>query len=116
MSNFGTLNAYQDGPSWFIIGLLRGRFNRDCPTGEIPCNANTFLNKFLSAKGQCLAQKFRTPGRIYSTENMWWGRMVNFILGTFEDILQEFGFNRAIKNIRFGFLHNAYHLYSILEM
>lgn len=47
MGNFGTLNAYQDGASRFITRLLRGRFNKNYPIGEVPCKANTFLNKSL---------------------------------------------------------------------
>lgn len=42
--------------------------------------------------------------------------MVDFMLGTFGNILQKFGLYKAIKNVQFGFSHNAYHLYSILEM
>lgn len=41
VGNFGTLNAYQDGPGRFITGLLPGRLNKDYPIGKVPCKANT---------------------------------------------------------------------------
>lgn len=51
MGNFGALNAYQDGPRRFITGLFSGRFIRDYLIGEFLCKTDTFLNKFISAKG-----------------------------------------------------------------
>lgn len=99
VGNFGTLNAYQDSPNLFITGLLLGRFNKDYPIGEVPCRANTFLNKFLSAKRQYLAQNFRIPDWIHSTENIWWSYKIDFMLSTLGDILKEFGFYGAIKNV-----------------
>lgn len=30
--------------------------------------------------------------------------------------MQQFGLYRAIRNVQFGFSHNAHHLYSVLEM
>lgn len=80
------------------------------------CWANTFLNMFLPAKGQYPAQNFRTPDWIHSTENMWWSRMVDFMLSTYGDILRNFGLYRAIEKVQFGLLHKAYHLFTVLKM
>lgn len=42
--------------------------------------------------------------------------MVDIILTTFRDTLQNFGLYGAIRNVQFGFSHNTYHLYNILEI
>lgn len=116
VGHFGTSSAYQDASSKSIIELLPNRFNKDYPLREVLRRANTFSDKFLSEKGQYPAHNFITPGWIYSIENMWWSRMVNFILTIFRNTFRNFGLYSAIRNVQFGLLQNTHHLNSVLEM
>lgn len=42
--------------------------------------------------------------------------MISFIFSKFEAILKDIGLYGTIRNIQYGLLQSAYHLFSILEM
>lgn len=42
--------------------------------------------------------------------------MINFVLSEFEATLKDIGLYKAIRNIQYGLLQSAYHLYNVLEM
>lgn len=47
---------------------------------------------------------------------MWLSRMISFVLSNFEAILKDIWLYGAIRNVKYGLRHSAYHLFNILEM
>lgn len=90
VSNFGTLNAYKNGPIRFMNDLLPERFNKDYPLVRFAVKPTPFYTSFFLLKGNTLL-KILGPSWIHLTENMWCCRVVDFMLGTFGDILRDFG-------------------------
>lgn len=54
VSNFGTLNAYKNGPIRFMNDLLPERFNKDYPLVRFAVKPTPFYTSFFLLKGNTL--------------------------------------------------------------
>lgn len=54
-----------------ITGLLPGSVRHELPKGEIPKQANCFINRFMKVKGEFPTSEFKAIGWVHTTEKMW---------------------------------------------
>lgn len=74
-----------------MIGLLSGRVNKDYHIGDDPCRTDSFLNRSVAAKGQYLAQNFKTPRWIHSIDKLLWSIIVGYMPSSSEFMLKDLG-------------------------
>jgi len=107
--------AYQIGQGRKTIGLQPGLVRAEYPTRETPQRVPTFINRFMTAKGDFPSSEFRVIGWIHSSEKQWWFRMVNFALVQLEDLLWQAGLYGAVRAILHGIPQSNHHFYAVLE-
>ena len=73
-------STFPVGHSRDVIGLLSGSMRQEYPKGETPKQANTFISKFMEAKGDFPKSEFQALGWVHTSDKGCWARMVGFVL------------------------------------
>ena len=110
---FQKVNRY-DSHDRSAVGLFPASRKSDVPVGEIPQLAATFLNSFMEAEGD-YPTEFRAHGWIHSTGNIWWGRMVGFVLIELKELLERVGLYPAIRAVQWGIPPSSHNFFGVLE-
>jgi len=108
------------GPPRSILGLYPGNVSHDVPVGENPTKVSIFLNQFMNARGNYLANylatNFRTQGWVSVFKQQWWSSLTLNVLEVFTDDLIGLGFYKAVRATYFGINISIPTFYAILEM
>jgi len=98
-----------------VIRLLPGLKRRDYPMIGIPKQANTFIRKFMEAKGDFSMSEFWTLGWVHSMDKTRKVRMVGFVLkGLREPMVQSYMY-QAIRAIQYGITLSHFHFFAMLK-
>lgn len=57
----------------------------------------------------------QTEGWVYSTKNLWWSRLVGYVLGRFGGVLERLDLHGAMGAVKFGLLLSVQNFFCILE-
>ena len=90
-------------------------FSRGYPLGETASPANTFMRRFLAAKGEFPTAVFRAPGWVHSSKTGWWARMIEFVLAELKEPLAQSGLACPIMATKHGIALSPYNFFAILE-
>jgi len=100
LGKLGAKDAYPAGHGNDVFGLFSGLVRPEYPKGETPQLAATFINQFLKVRSDFLIN-FRPLGWVHSTDMLWWGRMVGFVLVKLGALLQHVGLHHVVKVVQY---------------
>ena len=98
-----------------VVRVLSGLLKAEYPISETPRQASTFINQFMSVKGDFPRGEFQALGWVYSSDEYWLSRMVGIAL---EDLKQEpiqTSPYATVRAIQCGILQSNHHFFAMLE-
>ncbi|ONK77510.1 uncharacterized protein A4U43_C02F7330 [Asparagus officinalis] len=98
-----------------LKGLRLGRFEKKDLAQEAPLPTNIFIRQFIDARSEFSAQAFRSPGWLFSGEDGWWTRMVEFVLEELNEPLVQSGLTILVLATRRGITQNYPSFFAMLE-
>jgi len=108
--------AFLVGSSRDIIGLLPGLVRHEYPRGETPKQANLFINRFMTVKGDFLPSEFRVMRWVHSTQKIWWTRMMSYVIEQLRETLLQFGMYPKVMAVQYGIPQSHYHFFAMMEL
>jgi len=90
LDKIGAREAFTVSHGRDVLGVQPDLVRAEYPIGETPYLAATFIRQFLYVRGD-FPLEFHAIGWIHSTEKHGGGRMVEFALAEFEELLLQAG-------------------------
>jgi len=114
LGRLGTKEIHSAGHGKEVFSLFPRLVRSEYLKGETPQLGATFINQFMKVRGD-FPVDFRPLGWVHSTNNSWWGRMVEFVLVELGALLQQVELYHSVRAVQYGLLQSSHNFYGVLE-
>ena len=98
-----------------VVGLLPGSLKADYLIGKTADQAVTFINQFMTVKGNFPNGEFRALGWVHSSDKYWWLSMMAFVLKDLRKELIQTNLYAVVKAVQYGIPQSNHHFFAMLE-
>ena len=114
LGKIGAREAFTIGHGRDVLGLQPNLVRAEYSIGETPQLVAAFIRQFMDVRSD-FPLEFRAIGWIHSIKKYGGGRIVEYALTEFENLLLQAGLYRAVRAIQYGIPQSTQHFYAILE-